>query len=284
MESTSGIIYQELSEAPSLGEFASSPHEIVGWEGMAGKRWLHCNWSDRHTLLNDLFYSFPDCLFPYGGGGIPILARVYPIGPITSVSSGTAEIGPSVSYEKCAIEVEYRVVDIEYISARTNKYCTETIQPSQDHFYIDSQHLYWDSEGTEPIRGASPGFMANGFDVVIEQFGVETVAGAVFPSYYCVNSEAVTVYTLSKVCAAETLLYHPPMIRRSTTATGQTKAFRLKFRFSHRPYGWNKLFNPAATGPTAGTRGNWQNFYYKAPGDSGEQVVLYPSINFNTFL
>jgi len=277
MQTTSGTTYEEFQQPPSMSQMNASPHETFSWDGMAGTRWVHCAWADRFNLLNDLFFTFPDCTFPYGGGGLLMMARTYPFGGIT----GVGDMG--VSHDRCAIELIYRVVDFEYVSARTNAYCAETIEPYQDKFYVGHEGLYWDTQGKKPLSaGQNPTFTANGFDFVIEQVNVLTLNPAALPAYYCVNADSVPIYTLNFSAPPETLLYHPPKIVRAAKPGAITSArtFRLTFRFSFRASGWNTHFNTMADGVVAGTKGNWGNIY----DSSGNRVVRYPSLPFNGFL
>ncbi len=275
MQTSSGISYSEFQRPPTASQFNASPHETFSWDGMAGTRWVHCAWSDRINLLNDMFFTFPDCTFPYGGGGLLMMARTYPFGEVTAVADR------SVTHDRCAIELIYRVVDFEYVSARTNAYCAETIEPYQEKFYIGHEGLYWDTARTMPLTaGQTPMFVANGFDFVITQTNVMTLDPASLPAYYCVNSDAVPIYTLNFSAPAETLLYHPPKIERTTSPGTTYLRFRLTFRLSFRPHGWNTHFNALATGPVAGTKGNWGNIY----DPTGTRVVRYPSLPFNGFL
>lgn len=279
MQTSNGISYEEFTRVPPRSKMGSSPHETVSWDGNAGKRWLHCAWEDRRSLLNDLFFSPPDSPFPYGGVAIPILARIYPWGKHVSTSGNT------VAYEKAAIELEYRTVDIAYVSASTDTYITETILPHQDHQWIGTEDLYWDANGND--FAPDPGIIIPSFSILYECFNQSPTASldAVFPSYPCVNSNSVALRTLNFAATPGTLLYHPPKIWRAVDPATLALRFRYRFRFDYRAYKWNYHYNPKAENSISGTSGNWGPIYYVSPTDgTSKQVLRYPDFNFAAIL
>jgi len=125
----------------------------------------------------------------------------------------------------------------------------ESLEPSAEYLTFSANNLRWAGpEGTEQ-NGAkigpneAPGKLVINTDWVLTKNKVTSLSNSLWNLLGRVNEAQVTSLTLGYVFPPETLLYASVETSRQIFVT-EPAAWRVTLRFSIKPTGWNKLFNP----------------------------------------
>ena len=255
-------------------EIQGSPVETWTLEGFQATRTLMCDWADRKTLVGEL-----------AGLTYPLIANTGSIAlqlgsvPFEAENKGAGSVA---AYEKALVTVEYGPSEGTVYS--------ESLEPTAEFLTEDYNRFQWGPNvGGDPStpleENEAPGRLIRGFDYVLTRHNLVIVPTAVIDLIGHVNSATVTPlmgifasggWGIPSISfAAETLLFQPPTITRTTTIAGVEGATCV-YRLTYKPnweagvaLGWNYFWRAETQ--------KYEAIYQK---DSVFQAELYPTGNF----
>jgi hypothetical protein len=143
---------------------------------------------------------------------------------------------------------------------------------------VDPYELYWDTDGTEPLRTSdAPAKAMYGFDF-IRVYRRQLVVPSWVKAYtgFC-NSNTIVSPILGMSFGPEELLYKPPTLVEGATFAGQ-QSWDVTTRLSYRgnaaggsPISWNKHWKASSF--------SWENIYNR----DGEVYKNIPTIYMGAF-
>ena len=252
--SPSGIEYAECDD---------SPKETWSETGLKATVELLTPWALRYALCEDIF------------GGNPL---VYPPAPWSRAFAKEASCVPFGDgipsadkkyndYHKALVTVTF---SFDSKGPQTTELISESLEPTAEFLTLDAKDLRWGSQGGDEMGdGDGPGVLLRGFNWVYTQHMVMNVPAAILTLASCCNAASVYARLLGLTFPAQTLLYQPPTLERKITVQ-QIEAWKITHRFSYKPNGWNKFWNPKTQ--------SWSYVYHK---DSSSPLIPYPPANFN---
>lgn len=230
----------------NYSELPNSPR-FSGSDGEQATRRLRCSWSDRFTLYSQLL------------GGV-VGNQIYlphPLPGRSSLNAREATIEPwgdmlatlqderEAEYDSAVLTVTYRADQDDQPDDPVNQ-LSETLDGWSEFVSItgpDGQ-LYWDDQHTQSVGpDATAGKLVLGAEYVVTNFHVKAIKREVATFTGKTNVSAVRANLLGITFDAETLLYQPPSLTRTTDSDG-VKDWKVTKKFSYREAGWNKLWRP----------------------------------------
>ena len=119
---------------------------------------------------------------------------------------------------------------------------SESLDFAAEFITVPEKNLFWASDGTDRLlEGQAPGKVLKTMEWVYTQYYVPTIPALAVALIGKVNSTAMTSSRLGMTFDVETLLFNPPAVSRNITSEG-VGAWQLTYRFSYKPWGWNKFF------------------------------------------
>jgi len=252
-------------------EAPGSPKESLGKESPVATRIVYCDWDDRYDVYDEIIGEE----YPFHSSTI-LIARQIDIDPFdTKPMEAVASEPKKVAWDVAVLTIHYDVLqggsrDPTNPGGPTYNpmkmtYFEESIDGTMEFLTIDNQKFWWHSNEsdtsvlqTELVTGKEAAALQMfGFDWVLEYQDVQ-----VLPNYSGligkVNDAEVVSQTLGYTFAPETLLFHPPSLRRTVTNTG-TSGWNMRLALSFRQNTWNKFYWP-----------NWQEFESAWSGESSK--------------
>jgi len=251
-------------------EMQGSPEEEKSKEGFKATRRFICNWSDRiavrDALLNTTYPTF-----------ISARAKRLSIVPYAARLEGS---GSDASYEKAVVTAEYEFDKKEQIGTDL---LTELLQPTLEFITLDPKNFRWGSvDGDALTKEQAPGLLMPGCEYIVTLFEQDRVTDEMLRYMGAVNTTAVSPRTqglTGLVFPAQTLLYMPPVIRR-TINTDEELQFEIELHFIYKPnwqgedaLGWNAYWRPEA-----------QEYQFIYSTETEEKYEQYRSENLNALI
>lgn len=247
-----------------------SPTEGANKEGPRATRLLECTWANRWTLLKELlgwweYNSNTDTVvihrphdYPHNQWAKCLDVNILPFGK--DVPSGVDGVS---AYGKARLTVVYGVPE-------EDDYASESLEPSAEFLTFPNEKLFWDAAKTEPLNeDEAPGVLLNTLNWIYNRHKMPYIPVEILNLIGYVNAAAITSPTLGMTFPIETLLYQPPTLAREISVVGGDYArltgWRIEFRFTYRPTGWNKF-------PKRGEAFTFKDIY----DDSGTLKKVYP--------
>lgn len=230
-------------------EMESSPVERLLPSGFQATRRLKCAWADRLDLARELSGSaewVEDALVVTPAATYPTFSaaavRSVEISPFGSVSAD-AEDSSLAAYPAAILTVRYATPSADSSSsASPTTLVAESLEPTVEFLTLSADGLRWTSTtGTALLPDEAPSRLIRGLNWVYTRYRMPVVVPATFSLVGKVNSASITSTTLGVSFAAETLLYNPPTLRRTTSLAGVSD-WQVTYRFSYRPTGWNRFW------------------------------------------
>ena len=225
-------------------EVAGSPVEVYRDHGFEAKRIVECVWSDRLTLAQELrggrrqmgeAYTYvPPQQYPHYPAAVVSDVRIEPFG--AAQSSGDPN---TIAYQLARLTVEYRVAEFGTNPAEEETLITESLEPAAEFMTMPAEKLYWDALAANPlVESEAPQRLVRMLEWVYTKHMMASLPNDVISLTGTVNDAAITSSRLGLTFPVETLLYNPPRLERQITTEG-VKAWKVTFRFTYRPGGWN---------------------------------------------
>lgn len=214
-----------------------------------------------------------------GKGGDGLLA--YPEKMWTKALSDL--LSRMASYPRAILTVEYETPELVG---------TETIEPVVEFRTLDHSKFIWGRvetyttiNGEEATRvvatsdrlapNEAPGKLELGCDLKVTLNAVRTLPLAMLYLPGHVNHARITFGRTNLVYEAQTLLFHPPTAERRVLPD-YSEAWRVSYRFSYRPSGWNRFWRQKTQ--------SWDPILVKradqSAGESWQEYLNYPVGNF----
>ena len=264
-------------------ELDGSPTESYDDQGFKAVRVLQCAWADRLTLAEELrggnryvgdqyVYTRPQ-RYPHYEQATVADVSIAPFGA-TQAGADTTQ----ASYPYARLTVTYRVPDYGSNPAEEieETLVTESLEPAAEFLTLPHEGYFWkDGADWVPLTETeAPQKLLRMLEWVYTRHQQTHLPSAVLDLVGKVNDSTVTSTTLGLSFPAGTLLYNPPQLEREITTTG-AKAWRVTYRFTYRPSGWNKF-------PRRKKDGKDTSFetIYKSQ-DAGDPLVVYESGSFS---
>jgi hypothetical protein len=253
-----------LATLPWHDELPGSPTEEWPEQGsFKATRVLRCDWSSRANLVLAL----------KGGlsGGTLYVPRDYPhLVGCKCVSAAAGPFSERVTAFGGATSVanyEFAQVTAQYGgngagggggSNSAGEPISESLEPAVEFMQLPAEGFFWGStNGTHLKDEEAPGKGFYSLNYVYKRGGMSTIPSSVFTLIGKVNDGTITSYTLGQTFAAETLLYHPPLLERSLNPDG-TGSWSITMRFTYKPDGWNRFWRQDKSGGPG-----WDRIYNK---------------------
>jgi len=186
-----------------------------------------------------------------------------------------ADAAGRLTYEAAIVDVNFEAEGGGVDPAdETETLVEESLEPNVEMLTWPGAGLFWDSAKTVPVTSdeiASEVKPVYTMDWVYRRRGLRSLPSAIVSLMGHVNASAVVSMSLGLTFEAETLLYNPPVISRTRTTDGWT-AFDVTYRFTARPWSWNKFWRRGYDEPQP---------IYKP---NGSQFKPYPTGNFGELL
>lgn len=218
--------------------------------GLVGTRLIRCPWVDRKTVVDALLGQ----LYPYAEamGAVCVSCDVKP-----APGRNTSESVTIPNYDDALITAKYETEE-------ASDALSEDLEPTSEFLTVDHSNLRWAAADGDPVtRDEAPGMLMRGCDYVVRRYDLDAVPAQALSLIGFVNSAAIVPVTpewSGLSFAAETLLFQPPVIQRTTKSDGSRKAV-ITYRFTYKP-NWD--------GATA--RG-W-NYFWRAKTQSWAQMYV----------
>ncbi len=224
-------------------EMDGSPTESASMENFRAVVTMRCAWEDRYSLANEVSDQSIYQRAPDSGAR----ARTVTIEPLTR-TLGADDVSLGNLYEEPKITSEY-VGDKRTPQEADGALFSEELQPTAEHLTLPGKNFVWASSQKRLTDDEAPGILVRGLDYVLTHYGVTTIPAAALTLVGCVNNATVNAYFLGLSFPAETLLFNPPTTTRRVILkpTPQLK-WTLVYRFTYKPNGWNKFWDPNKTG------------------------------------
>lgn len=237
-------------------EMESSPVERLLTSGFEATRRLKCAWADRLDLARELSGSAewvedelvvtPAATYPnFSAASV----RSVQIAPFGVISADTVDASQA-AYPCAILTVHYATPSSDSSgssSASPDTLVAESLEPTTEFLTISADGLRWGStSGTALLPDESPGQQMRGLNWVYTRFRMPVVVPATFSLVGKVNASSITSTTLGVSFAAETLLYNPPLLKRTTSLAGVSD-WQVTYRFSYRPTGWNRFWRSSTS-------------------------------------
>jgi hypothetical protein len=253
-----------VATLPPFEELDGSPTEEWPEQGsLKATRVLKCAWTNRANLVLAL----------KGGisAGTLYVPADYPHFTNCKCTSATARPfneGPSAfggatnvaGYNFAAVTAQYggSVAGGGGGSNSAGEPISESLEPAVEFMQLPAEGFFWGStNGTHLKDEEAPGKGFYSLNYVYKRGGMSTIPSSVFTLIGKVNSGSVTSYTLGQTFAAETLLYHPPLLDRVLNTDG-TGSWAITMRFTYKPDGWNRFWRQGKSGGPG-----WDRIYNK---------------------
>lgn len=226
------VAYAELDGSPTEDWDAS------GGQFKASRR-LKCAWADRHTLMAQLL-AFPGVLYEHQPETLATArsAACVPFG-------GQNGAGTMGIYADAVITVNYaspRPGDPEVVGEDDVR--SESLEPNAEFLTLDYRKFKW-TDGDLLAENEAPGKLLLSCDYVVTRYAVENIPATVVSLVGHVNLGPVFASLLGISFSAQTLLYNPPVLSRTTKRNAAgiiTSAWNVVQKFSARPQSWNSFW------------------------------------------
>ncbi len=233
-------------------ELDGSPEERFTRNGFEATRRLKCAYADRITLaqqlrgntaqtqalvvltVGDRFADFP----------LAIVEDVS-IKPFEGLSTGSP-VGSKAVYQNAELTVTYRVPDGEESPSPDQNpadiLVTENIEASAEFITIPKLDLFFDNQATQELEIDGARIIAT-LDWIYQLHQVPEIPPGTFDLIGSVNKDVMHSNKFNRNFEIETLLFNPPTTDPVVTSNG-SKAWNITYRFTYKPFGWNKKVKP----------------------------------------
>jgi hypothetical protein len=242
-------------------ELEGSPQETFDAAGFHATRKLKCEWYDRFQLAAELkgtvAYGSENItvtqpqLYPAYSSARVVSVSIEPFGKVGAHEDDEDELVDTqwASYPFAMLNVEYASpVAVDFGGGANNNdpdgaIVEESLEPFAEFINLPGRNLFW-FNGDKVTDTEAPGHLQRGCQWVYKKKNLPYVPPATLTLIGKVNVISLYSYSLGLTFAAETLLYNPPRLIRQKFATGAASGWDLEYRFTYRPTGWNKFYNP----------------------------------------
>lgn len=261
-------------------ELEGSPQEEYLEDDFRATMDVICAWETRRRLCHYFMVQFPYYERMWANG---VFVRIRSIGvqPYTSETTEQKGLPSHAFYEKAKLTLQYTWKGPDNDNQQnpdqnendnTNLW-EESIEPQCEFLTLPYDQFSWDADKKEPLREEeAPGILLKTLDYRVTFYNVTSPPSGILSAVGCVNSNTISARRLGLSFAPETLLYQPPVMSQ-TVSTAGSQGWKIDYRFTYKPWGWNKFFKPTNE---EGMVGKWKSLYYK-----GEQFKVYGTANLN---
>jgi hypothetical protein len=191
---------------------------------------LRCLYINRHALASDICGNRRP--YPKGSAGpTPVALRASIAGTDTAGFTDEQGIFPL-----------HALVTIQYSSKLKDQY-SESIEPTVEFQDLDYRNFKW-SSGAKLCEDEHPAFLVRGMNLCRSEVDLTEVQVSI-PELTTlaghVNAAPYTSSLLGRSFAAETLLYHAPVINRKVNSLNIAK-FDVSKKWSINYNGWNRYY------------------------------------------
>lgn len=248
---------------PAYEEVNESPTENLDGGIFTATMKVMCAWADRDDLM--AAFVADRAVYPHIPGGIAkaVRASAMPFGGSSDAGSGL------LSYPKAIVTIDF--ADAVGISGSdpTDLY-SETIEPWVENIPLAVRDLSGRPTYAWRLAGGTafyplddkeaPVRTTRGAAYTLTRYRQASIPSAAFTLTGKVNASAVTSLTLGYTFEAQTLLFSPPTLQRTTTTSG-SEGWDITYKFLYRPN-----FDT-----TTGAALGW-NYFWRARGENFAQI------------
>jgi hypothetical protein len=226
----------------AYAEELGSPTETRTNNGIEATRILRCDWSDRYDLEAEILAAGGE-QYPFRSA-TGLRARSIAIRPANGEILDASGDPTMASYQQALLTVAYRTPTTGDAEEVGDALISESLEPWTEFYTLDWSKFRWGATDGPPIKeNEAPGRLVRGVDYIFTRHESATIPAAAFSLIGKVNVASVTATLLGVTFGAQTLLYKPPTLQRSITTDG-AEAWKIIYRFSYRPEGWNRFWRP----------------------------------------
>lgn len=202
-----------VSESFKLGEWTA---EVT----------LRVAWNLRYALVNDLLSNKR----PFPHGSYSVLPQAH-AAVITPFPGAGATSGQGLDYEDALVKVSY--------SSKAKDLISEELEPTVQFRKEDYKRFRWGAADGDPlVEAEAPGTLVRGLNIVRTYYQLTTIHTDFLTLIGSCNNAIYSSVLLGLTFAAETLLYHPPVVSRTITTAG-SDGYTLKAKYTYKAGGWN---------------------------------------------
>lgn len=215
---------------------------------------LRCDWAVANDLMADILDNRRrDPMF------IGLFARSVEIAPEGGESGGYIQEDQGLIPKFAHVTVQYGTLTPEEQEEQDREddeqdanaeIATWTTEAWSEAMALDHNAFHWgetfETVGAAPLKPEeSPVKIFRGMTFVANWKRVEVIPPEIFTLIDKVNDDTVTLARFDLTCAAETLLYKPPVITSTLRRDGARVNDINGIKLLYRPTGWNKFWRAA---------------------------------------
>lgn len=229
-------------------ELDGSPTYNVKQDSVQVTRQLKVAWADRAQFVREILASYD--IDQTNARCFHTLVR-----PMPGAQKGSGSVA---AYDYAVVECNFSTAAMPIVS--------EEMSPSAEFITLDYRKFKWgDDDGDPLVAEEAPGKLCVTLDYIQTWKNLQYVPEHAFYLMGHVNSTAINMRThvniilIDKLFSAESLLYHPPMVRRTWDVQNSRFSYDLTYRFTYRP-NWD------------GTTARGWNWWWRASTGKFEQI------------